>query len=523
MLVFFGSNTPNNQPVTTKYIHYAKKQGTKVLVVNPFDEPGFQRYWIPSDADSAVLGTALADEFFRVHTGGDLAFLLGVVKALIASRQVDASFIDARTTGFEELRQHVDSLSWQTLEHHSGASQESIERFAHLIGEAKSGVFVWSMGVTQHRHGVDTVRAIVNLALARGFIGREKCGLMPIRGHSGVQGGAEVGAIPNAYGMDSPVGDEGSARLADIWRFQPPTTRGLNAVETIQAAHDGGLDALYSIGGNYLETLPDPDYVEKALRNVPLRIHQDITLASHMFVEPNETVVLLPAKTRYEQDGGGTETTTERRIIFSPEIQGHHVGEAKSEWEIPLLIAQQIYPERADLIRFDNADAIRDEIARVVPAYDGIQHLAKKGDMVQWGGARLGEGGVFPTADKRARFSPVPLPENTLAEGYFFVSTRRGKQFNSMVHRETDPLTGAKRLDALMSADDAERLQVKDGDAIQLKNAHGEMLCRVRISPILPRNIQVHWPEGNVLIPPNIGDPECGVPDYNATVQITPL
>jgi molybdopterin-dependent oxidoreductase alpha subunit len=527
LLVFFGSNTPNNQPVTTKYIYHAKKQGTRVAVVNPYREPGLERYWVPSVAESALFGTKIADAFFQVHTGGDRAFIAGVIKHLTEQGWTDEAFISAHTIGFAEMNAALAAYSWEQLETAAGASRAEMRRFARLLAEARSAIFVWSMGITQHRDGVANVRAIVDLALARGFIGREKCGLMPIRGHSGVQGSAEVGAVPNQFPGGIAVGDEGAARLRELWGFEPPAARGLNAVEMIDAAHAGRLEVLYQIGGNFLETLPEPDYVREAVARIPVRLHQDIVLSPQMMVEARELVVLLPAQTRYEQRGGGTETSTERRILFSPEIPGRRIGEAKPEWEIPMLIAERAYPERARLIHFDDARAIRHEIARAVPAYDGIQHLRKAGDMVQWGGARLcetrGPDGRslphFATADGRAQFSAIEIAAPAL-NGQLRLSTRRGKQFNSIVHRDRDPLTGAHRDDVLISAEDARRLGLADGDAVLVRSATGQLRCRCRIAPIAPGNAQMHWPEGNALIARGVCDPECGIPDYNTIVEI---
>ncbi|HXG66130.1 MAG TPA: FdhF/YdeP family oxidoreductase [Blastocatellia bacterium] len=527
LLVFFGSNTPNNQPVTTKYIYYAKKQGTRVAVINPYREPGLERYWVPSVLESALFGTKIADAFFQVNTGGDQAFIAGVLKHLIEHGWTNDDFIARYTAGFDDLKTALAAQSWELLEAASGASREEMLRFARLLAESQTAVFVWSMGITQHRNGVANVRAIANLALVRGFIGKEKSGLMAIRGHSGVQGGAEVGTVPNQFPGGVIVGEEGAARFRELWGFAVPAWRGLNAVEMIDAAHEGNLDALYQIGGNFLETLPEPDYAREAVERLPFRVHQDIVLTPQMLVAPRDTVVLLPAQTRYEQRGGGTETSTERRILFSPEIPGRRIGEAMAEWEIVMRIAERARPELAHLIHFEDAQAIREEIARAVPAYDGIQHLTKAGDQIQWGGERLCEthnpdGTIaprFPTEDGRAKFYAIQIQQESV-DGKFRLSTRRGKQFNSMVHRDHDPLTGARREDVLMNAEDARRLGLSDGDGLRLRSAAGEMRGRCRIAPIAAGNVQVHWPEGNVLIGRGIADPECGIPDYNATVEI---
>src|SRR6267378_6745601 len=204
------------------------------------------------------------------------------------------------------------------------------------------------MGITQHRFGVDNVKAIVNLALARGNVGREKAGLMPIRGHSGVQGGSEVGCVPNLLPGGEPI-PKAHSRIEASWGFPIPAIPGHTSVQMIEAAARGEIDVFYAVGGNFLETLPEPDFVRDALARVPLRIHQDLVMTSQMLVDPADTVVLLPAQTRYEQRGGGTETSTERRIYFSPEIPGPRVGDSLPEWETPMRIAECARPELAHL------------------------------------------------------------------------------------------------------------------------------------------------------------------------------
>lgn len=527
LLVLIGSNVANDQPVTTKYMYYARQQNTKIIAVNTYREPGLERYWIPSAAESAVFGTKLTDEFFSVHTGGDLAFFNGVLKELIerddAKRGVLChEFIEKHTIGFQDVAASLRALDWSTLEAQSGSSRAQISHFADLCADAKNAVLVWSMGVTQHTHGADTVHALINLALARGWFGREFAGMMPIRGHSGVQGGAEMGAYATAFPGGKKINEENAKHFSQLWGFEVPATVGLDSVAQLRGCRDGSIDVLFSAGGNFLETLPDPKWVEEALENVPLRIHQDIVLTSQMLVEPKEEVLLFPAMTRYEQPGGGTETTTERRIAYSPEIPGPRIGEAKAEWQILTELAARVHPEKAGLITFNHVDEIRNEIPKANPNYAGMEKLTKTGDMVQWGGTRLFDDGIFRTPDKRAHFKVVNSPENNWPEGKFKISTRRGKQFNSMVHAKTDPLTGATRDDVLMSAEDATKLNLKNGAAILVKNETGEFRGKVKIAPMRPRNLQMHWPEANVLLRADVLDVEAGVPDYNALVEVLP-
>jgi molybdopterin-dependent oxidoreductase alpha subunit len=519
LVVLFGSNVANAQPVFMKYLYLARKRGAKVFVVNPVREPGLDRYWVPSNVESAIFGTKMTDEFFEVHTGGDVAFLDGVLKALLEMDGIDDRFVADHTTGFAELATMLDQLSWDELERASGSTRDAMTRFARQYAAAPSAVLVWSMGITQHEHGSDNVAAIVNLALARGNIGRKGAGLMPIRGHSGVQGGAEMGAYATTLPGGVPVTPETATALSDAYGFTVPDRPGLSAADMITAADRGELDVLYSSGGNFLDVLPDPRLVEQSLARVPMRVHQDIVVSSQMLVDPAEIVVLLPAATRYEQRDGGTETTTERRIVFSPEIAGGRVGEARSEWEIFAEVAARADPDRAHLVRFESGQAVREEIARVVPLYSGVERLHDTGDQVQWGGARLCDGGRFPTSDGKARFEVVQPPAEPAA-GRFRLSTRRGKQFNTMRFADRDPLTGASRDALLMSAIDADRLGFSDGTPVMVRSAHGELPARVQRAQLRPGNVQVFFPEGNVLVASGRKDGASGVPDFNAVVEI---
>jgi molybdopterin-dependent oxidoreductase alpha subunit len=524
LIVFLGSDVANNQPVATKYLYLAKKQGTRVAVVNPYREPGMARYWVPSSPESALMGTKLMDDFYQLSTGGDIAFLNGALKYLIEQDWLDHEFIAKHTTGFDEVKAAVGEQDWELLERSSGTTREEMRRFAEMVHNAHTGILVWSMGITQHAFGVGNVKAIVNLALSQGWLGKERCGVVPVRGHSGVQGGAEVGAVPDAFPGGALVNAENAAKFAELWGFAVPDWKGLRAVEMIDAAYDGELDVLYASGGNFLEVLPDPAYVHEALGKLALRVHQDIYLTTQMLVDPADTVVLLPARTRYEQPGGGTETSTERRIIYSPEIPGPRPGEARSEWEIFQDLAARVKPDQKDKITFVNARAIRTDIARVHPGYAGIERLRHAGDQVQYGGPILYRDGQFKTPDGKGHFSALQPPELTLPEGKFALSTRRGKQFNSMVYNQTDPNTGAGRDALFISAEDAAALGVAEGDAVRVTSDNGaSMELRIHIDAIKPRNVQAYWPECNVLIRRRVCDPLAGVPDYNAVVAIEPL
>jgi molybdopterin-dependent oxidoreductase alpha subunit len=523
VIVLWGANVANNQPVFTKYLYLAKQRGAKVVVVNPYLEPGLERYWVPSNLESALFGTKLCDLHIPVRPEGDVAFANAVLKRLAERDAVDRTFVEEHTEGWDEVAAFLATQDLADLLADAGVTEEQLDAFVDLYAAAAGAVLIWSMGITQHRAGVDGVRAIVNVGLARGNVGRDGAGLMPIRGHSGVQGGAEMGAYATALPGGDPVDTEHAERWSRNWGFGVPNTPGLTAPEMVEAAERGDIDVLFLDGSNLLEILPDPRRVETAMQRVPLRVHQDIVLTSQMFVEGDD-VILLPAATRYEQEGGGTSTTTERRIAFSPQV-AEPVGEARSEWRIFADLASRVRPDLADRFAWADNAALRAEIGSLVEMYSGIEHLSERRDQVQYGGRHLCRDGRFPTSSGRGRFSVVDVAPPDLAPGAFFCSTRRGKQFNSMVFAEVDPLTGAARDAVYLDVDDARGLGVDDGDPVVLRSETGEMHGRAKLVRLPRRSVQVHWPEGNVLLAGGSGavEPASRIPDYNAVVTITPV
>ncbi|RNB82706.1 formate dehydrogenase [Brevibacillus fluminis] len=530
VLVFWGSVAANNQPVSTKYMYAAKRKGTKVICINPYHEPSMDSYWIPSIPESALFGTKLTDDFYQVNIGGDIAFMNGVMKRWFEMEEkqrgsaVNHAFVAEHVKGYDDLQKHVKQQDWAALEKSSGISQARMRQFAELLAKAKSAVFVWSMGLTQHRFGTDNISQVANLALLRGFLGRENCGLMPIRGHSGVQGAGEMGADP----FSLPGGDckeKDIRRLEKLWGFSLPRWQGDIVGVTLENAllpddHERRCKVFYTSGGNFLETMPNPDHVRQCLEQIELRVHQDIILNTSTLVDAREAVIVLPAMTRFEQPGGGTSTSTERMVYFSPEIEGPRIAEARAEWQIFVDLAARVKPEQKQRIWFDDASQIREEIAKAAPAYDGIQHLKNRGDFFQWGNAYLCEDGICPTPDGKGQLLAIALPEFRKAEGQFFVTTRRGKQFNSMVYGSKDPFNEAERTHVLMHPKDASKLMIAEGDAIVVYNQHGTFYGKAKYADVLAGNIQLYWPEGNCLMPKGVFEKHAGIPSYNTSAIV---
>lgn len=224
--------------------------------------------------------------------------------------------------------------------------------------------------------------------------------------------------------------------------------------------------------------------------------------------------------TRYEQPGGGTSTSTERMVYYSPEISGPRIEETRAEWQIYSELASHVYPERRASIHYDNSQDIREEIAKAAPSYEGIQYLQRTGDVFQYGGAWLCEGGICPTSDGRGKLIAIELPERRKPEGHFYMTTRRGKKFNSMIYGEKDSFNAAERNDVLIDKEDGRMLNIQDGEAIIVYNHVGMLHGQAKFANIRKGNIELYWPEANVLFPKGVYEQHAGIPEYNATVIV---
>ncbi|WP_077622676.1 FdhF/YdeP family oxidoreductase [Sediminibacillus massiliensis] len=532
VLLFWGSVASNSSPVSTKYMLAAKKKGTKIIVINPHREPAMDKYWIPSNAESALFGTKVADDFYQVNIGGDIAFMDGIMKYWFEMEDrekgsaINHEFVEEHVNGYEELKRKVGEKTWEQIVESSGISKQRIIELSELLANSKNAVYAWALGLTMHSFATDNISQVANLALLRGHLGRKYNGLMPFRGHSSVQGSGEMGADPFVLpggGWD----EENVERIEELWGFDLPDWQGdIVGVSLENAAlpddNERKLKLYYMSGGNFLETMPNPEFIEKALSELDIRVHQDIIFNTSTLVDAKEAVIVLPAKTRYEQDGGGTSTSTERMVYFSPKIDGNknEIEEARSEWKIYVDLAKRVKPESAHLVKFETGQEIRDEIAKANPNYDGIQHLKKQGDVFQWGGAWLCEGGVCPTPDGKGNLIPVDIPQLNKPEGTFYVTTRRGKQFNSMVYKETDPFNGAGRYDVIINEQDAHNLNILEGEGIVVYNQFGVFQGKARFAEMAQGNIGLHFPEGNFLIPKGIYDGPSGIPQYSVAVKV---
>ena len=416
-------------------------------MVNPLREPGLDRYWVPSSVESAMFGTHMTDEFFAVNTGGDLAFVNGVLKVMLAEGTVDRDFVRDHTDGFDDVVAELDRESFADLERQSGATRADMERFARMYADAHVGGAHLVDGDhparARRRQRRRDRQPRARAGQRRSARARGSCPSVAI---PGCRAAPRWAPTPPRSRAGSTINAANAAALAEQYGFPVGDRPGITAEEMVEAGGRGELDVLYSSGGNFLEVLPDPDVVEEALARVPLRVHQDIVLSSQMFVDagrgrraPARGHPLRAARRRHRDHHRAAHRVQSRRSPDRARVRCAASGRSSSTSR------RRVAPERAEQCSFASGQEIRDEIARVVPVYSGVELLRTTGDAVQWGGTRLCEGGTFPTPDGRARFLAVAPFEADVPAGSFVLSTRRGKQFNTMVHEQTGP---AHRRDA---------------------------------------------------------------------------
>ncbi len=227
-----------------------KRRGGKVIVVNPLKETGLVRFKVPSDVRSLLFGTQIADEYIQPDIGGDIAFLSGVTKSVVESGAENTKFVSEHTDGWNEFRESVTSLSWDSIEEGCGVPKETIQLIADHYTKAPNAIFCWAMGITHHAHGVENVQAIANLAMTRGMLGRPLAGLLPLRGHSNVQGIGSMGVTPQ---LKKAVLDAIESEFATSL----PTSEGLDTMGCIVRASEDAIRLAFCLGGNLYGSNPD--------------------------------------------------------------------------------------------------------------------------------------------------------------------------------------------------------------------------------------------------------------------------
>lgn len=519
LLFIIGANPASNHPRLIHSLIKMKRRGGKVIVINPIKEIGLVRFRVPSDPLSLLFGSKVADEYIQLHIGGDIAFLSGVGKALLERDNVENSFIESATDGWNQWAQTLQEASWDEIVEQSGVDRPTIHRVAEMYADSSHAIFSWAMGVTHHEHGVQTVQAIANLALMRGMVGKPRAGLLPIRGHSNVQGIGSMGVTPK-------LKDAVFNRLQEKFQVQLPTSKGLDTLSCIEQAEQRGIRFAMCLGGNLYGSNPDSTFAERAFQNMDMLLYLSTTLnTGHIRGRGKETII-LPVRARDEEPQATTQESMFNYVRLSDGGPSRIVG-PRSEVEVIARIAREVLGESSP-VNWKSMEVhkhVREAISEIIPGYEAVGKIDETKMEFQIAG-RTYHTPQFNTPSKRAQFHPVSLPrlQTAHADQFRLMTIRSEGQFNTVVYEEEDVYRGQERRDViLMNPVDRQRLGLELNQQVAIQSKIGVMAnILVREIDIHPGNVVMYYPEANVLIPRS-ADPASRTPAFkNTYVRIVP-
>ncbi len=525
-LVFLiGGNPASNHPRLMRTMMDLRRRKGEVIVVNPIVETGLVDFSVPSDIRSLFFGCKIASLYVQPHIGGDLAMLYGIAKQIVDMGAHDEDFLNSHTTGWTEFREQLASLTWEEIEAKSGVSHSQIVDMAERYARAKSAVFAWTMGITHHAHGVDNVQAIANLALLRGMLGRPGAGLLPIRGHSNVQGIGSMGVTPQ---LKQAIFD----RLQSHFGVQLPTRAGRDTMECMEGAASGDLKFGFCLGGNLFGSNPDATFAREAIANLDQVVTMSTTLnTGHAHGLARETII-LPVLARDEEPQATTQESMFNYIRLSDGGPRRHEG-PRSEVDVIASIAQALKDRLAtntngrahaltavDWQAMQSTGRIREAIAKIVPGFEQIEHIASSKIEFQVGGRTFHQP-KFATANGRANLHTHQLPELQGAGDQLRLMTIRSEgQFNTVVYEEEDLYRNISRRDViLMHPDDIASRGLHDTQVVSIHGPAGSMhkIVVAAFPEIRQGNAAMYYPESNVLVSRHL-DPKSKTPAFKCVL-----
>jgi molybdopterin-dependent oxidoreductase alpha subunit len=516
-----ADNAASNAPRMLTWLAEADRRGAQLVHINPLIEAASRRTIVPHElVDMATFrATEIGTMNVQVRIGGDLALLRGVAKAVLEAAEqdpdvLDHEFIERYTRGFDEYRALCATTPWADLVRDAGVDEPTIRRLANVYMESERVIIAWCLGLTQHEHGVDTVREIVNLLLLRGNIGREGAGPCPIRGHSNVQGNRTCGINhrPDKAFLD---------RLAEVCKVDPPREHGLGTVQTIEAMQRGEVKVFVALGGNFALATPDLAYTFEALRNCELTV-QVSTKLNRSHIVHGKRALILPCLARSDRDyqaSGAQGITVEdsmSMVHISYGMKEPASPHLRSECAILAGMAQATLPESNTPWQayVDDYDRIRDTMAQVLDGFEDFNTRARHphGFRIR----QLARERVFETPSGRAEFSLAPLPDDVdPGAGRLLLTTIRSHdQFNTTIYSNDDRYRGLKGLRTVvfMNEDDMRDRGLDEFDLVDVtsfskdgteRTVHGYRAIRYEIPSGCAAG---YMPELNVL---------CGIADFS--------
>lgn len=455
-LFILGVNAASNAPRMLTALAEAHRRGASIVHVNPLVEAAATRTIVPHDfVDMALFKpTRTSTLNLQVRIGGDMALLRGMAKAILEQsatdpKALDQEFIDRHTSGFGEYRTRCEATPWEEIETQSGLSRADILEAARVYREADRSIVSWCLGLTQHEHGVDTVREIVNLLLLRGNLGREGAGPSPVRGHSNVQGN-------RTCGIDHRPTDAFLDRLAEACDIEPPRRHGLDTVRTIRAMHSGDVKVFVAMGGNFALAAPDTPYTYEALRACDLTV-QVSTKLNRSHIVHGSRALILPCLGRTEKDHqrkGIQSTSVEdsmSMVHLSVGMKRPASPHLLSEPAVVAGMARAALPDSATPWQWyvEDYDRIRDTMARALDGFEDFNRRVRLplGFRIKQPAREL----VFLTPSGRAEFSAAALPDIVPEAGTLALGTMRSHdQWNTTIYSDNDRYRGIKNLRTLV-------------------------------------------------------------------------
>lgn len=518
-IFIIGGNPPSNHPRLMTTLMHLRRRGGRIVVINPIRELGLIKFKVPSDPISMLFGTKIATHYVQPHIGGDLALLTGIAKAIVEEGQHDQRFLQEHCRDSEAYLASLSHTSWSEIVEKSGVDEQTIREIAAVYAKSNGSVFSWTMGITHHTHGVDNVQAIVNLALLRGMIGRKGAGLMPIRGHSNVQGIGSVGVTPK-------LKDELFQNLTNRFGVKLPTTKGRDTLDCMEAAKEGTLKFGFCLGGNLYGSNPDSQFADEAMRNLDMLVMLNTTLNTGHAHGLGKTTIVLPVLARDEEPEPTTQESMFNYVRLSDGGPRRLPG-PRSEIHIIAEIAKRVLGNSTavDWEQMQQANTIRDWISQVVPGYEKISEIAEDKQEFQVGGRTL-HSPKFNTPDGRARMVVHTLPNlSVLGPNQLRLMTVRSEgQFNTVVYEDYDLYRHQERRDViLMNPAELARMGLVNDCLVTVSSDTGRMhnILARGFEEIREGCAMMYYPESNVLVPRTV-DPQSRTPIFkNVLITIS--
>lgn len=528
-ILIFGQNPATNHPRMLGELREAAKRGARIVAINPLKERGLERFADPQSPFDMLSfkGSKISDLFIQPTLGGDLALIKGMIKFVIqwddeaqkhgTERVVDVDFIAEHTRHFEAIAEDARQESWDVIVAESGVPLAQIEEIARIYATGDRVISTWGMGLTQHKHGVATIKTLVNLMLLRGNIGKQGAGLCPVRGHSNVQGNRTVGIYEKM-----PV--EFLESLERVFDIKVPRTPGYDAVGAIQAMIDGQAKVFFGLGGNFSIATPDTDRTWAGMRNCDLTAHVTTKLNRSHLVHGKQALI-LPCLGRTEID---TQASGPQGVTVEDSMSMVHISYGMNKPASPHLLSEPAIVARLAHATLKNSKTpwlefikdyskIRDMIERTMPvAFKDYNQRIKTP-----GGFRLpvpSSERIWNTPSGKAEFSVQAIPQHSpihqAREHYgdrlfVLMTTRSHDQYNTTIYGMDDRYRGVfgQRRVIFMNPQDIARMHLQAGDWVNLVSVWPDGISRranqflVVAYDIPPGCLSGYYPETNNLVP----------------------